>query len=68
GEDWVISVKGSADQITIKDADSWWGGRIETIEVENQTMSYREFEKTLTTDSTSRQFIIPEEQNSYLLV
>ncbi|MBS9781761.1 MAG: putative Ig domain-containing protein [Gammaproteobacteria bacterium] len=50
GDDWIISVKDSDDQITITDANHWATGRIETIEVENQTMSYREFEQALSNE------------------
>ncbi len=50
GDDWIISVKDSDDQITITNANHWAKGRIETFELGNQTMSYREFEKALSNE------------------
>ncbi len=53
GDDWILSVIGSDDQITIKDADSWWGGRIETIQVGEESYSYNEFKNALSQDDVS---------------
>ncbi len=48
GDDWILSVTGSDDQITIKDAES--DGRIETIQVGEESYSYDEFSNALSPD------------------
>lgn len=66
GDDWVISVKGSDDSITIKDGNNHrWIGRIETIQIGDNEMSYSEFESALTTAGRSA---LVEQESSYLIV